>query len=324
MSNAVTAPPTTMRAAHATAYGAPEVVELVDAPTPTAAAGELLVRVRATLVGASDSAARRGEPRFVRLFFGLRRPRKALLGSEFAGEVVTGTTEFAAGTRVFGATGAAQGCHAEYIVVPAAGAIARTPAALSDAQAIALMDGGMTALPFLRDVGGIQPGHSVLVNGASGSVGSSAVILAKLLGARVTAVCSSANVELVTGLGADAVIAYDEHDFTTMPIGPFDLVFDAVGKSSFGRVKHLLTERGIYATTVPSLAIIVQQLFSRRARIAFTGLRKPEQKVPDLAYLASLDGYEPLIDSVRPFHEIRAAHARVDTGRKRGSVVVTL
>ncbi|MEQ1736752.1 MAG: NAD(P)-dependent alcohol dehydrogenase, partial [Rhodoglobus sp.] len=190
-------------------------------------------------------------------------------------------------------------------------------------QAAALSDGGLTALPFLRDTGSVKAGQSVLVNGASGAVGSAAVQLARHLGATVTAVTSGPNLALVRQLGAHHVIDYTVDDFTKSA-ERWDVVFDAVGSSTFGRARRVLTPRGIYLATVPG-AVLVQSLFTRRAAIAFTGLRSDAAKRPDLAELARLtaEGHlTPLHDSSFPMTEIARAHARVDSKRKRGTVVL--
>ncbi len=315
-----------MRVASYRRYGGPEVVEIVERPTPEPAPGEILVRVAAASVGASDSAGRLGKPRFARLFFGPFRPHNEVLGSDYVGEIVAlgeGVTTFAVGARVYGATTTALGGHAEYVVVPADGAVTTLAAAVSDEQAVALTDGAFTALPFLRDAGRLRAGQRVLVNGASGAVGAAGVQLAKHLGAHVTAVTSTPNAELVRGLGADEVIDYLVNDFTRSE-QRWDIVFDAVGKSSFGRARRVLTPSGIYLTTVPGF-VMVQSLFTKRAAIAFAGLRKPADVLPDLVELATLaaaGSITPLVDGSYPLERIREAHARVDSGHKRGTVVV--
>ncbi len=315
-----------MRVASYRRYGGPEVIEIVERPTPEPARGEILVRVAAASVGASDSAGRLGKPAFARLFFGPFCPRNQVLGSDYVGEVVglgAGVTNLAVGDRVYGATTTALGSHAECVVVPAEGAVTTLVASVSDEHAVALTDGALTALHFLRDAGRVQPGQRVLVNGASGAVGAAGVQLAKHLGAHVTAVTSTPNVELVRGHGADEVIDYLVNDFS-MSEQRWDIVFDAVGKSSFGRARRVLTPSGIYLTTVPGF-VMVQSLFTKRAAIAFAGLRKPADVLPDLVELATLaaaGSITPLVDGSYPLERIREAHARVDSGHKRGTVVV--
>jgi NADPH:quinone reductase-like Zn-dependent oxidoreductase len=312
-----------VKAAVFSRFGAPDVVEVREMPTPTPGPGEILVRVEAASVGSADAAGRRGEPKFARLMFGLG-PKNTVLGSDFAGTVEAvgdGVTEWMPGARVFGATGAHWGGHAEFIVVKAGGAIAALPSEVTVEQAVALCDGFMTALPFLRDEGRIRPGMHVLVNGASGAVGSAGVQLAKHFGARVIAVTT--NGDLARELGADEVIDYRDTDVTTGD-DRFDLVFDAAGASSFRRMRRILTPEGVYLTTVPG-AVLLERLVTKRSRIAFTGLRADAAKRPDLAELALLAAagiLNPLIDGVYALDDIRAAHARVDTGRKRGTVVV--
>lgn len=312
-----------MRAAVFSRFGGPDVVDVREVASPVPGPGEVLVRVEAASVGSADAAGRSGEPRFARLMFGLG-PRDTVLGSDFAGTVVAvgeGVTDWMPGSRVFGATGAHWGGHAELIVVKADGAIVALPSDVSAETAVALADGAMTALPFLRDEGRIRAGMRVLVNGASGSVGAAGVQLAKHYGAHVTAVTT--NEGLARGLGADAVIDYRDADFTAGS-ERYDIVFDAVGASSFRRARGILTPEGVYLTTVPGV-VVIERMFTKRSRIAFTGLRKDAAKRPDLAGLALLAAagiLTPPIDSVFALDDIRAAHARVDTGRKRGTVVV--
>ena len=321
-----------MRVAHAERYGPPEVAAVGTRPEPVPGPGEVRVRVLAASVGSADGSWRSGRPWFARLAFGLRRPRQAVMGSDFAGlvdAVGSGTTRFAVGDRVFGATGAAGGAHAEFVVVREGGAIARLPEGVPWADAAALCDGTMTALPFLRYGGHVVPGMRVLVNGAAGSVGGAAVQLARHRGAEVTGVCSAANVEHVRALGAQHVV--DRSQVDAMSAGErYDVVFDAAGKSSYRRARRALVDGGVYLTTVPSFAIMLQQPTSRfgrtRAVIMFTGLRSDDAKRPDLDELARLAAaglIRPAIDRVLPLDRIAEAYEIVDTGHKRGSVVVT-
>jgi NADPH:quinone reductase-like Zn-dependent oxidoreductase len=321
-----------MRIAAYHRYGPPDVVGIEEREAPVPGAGEVRVRVHAASVGSSDAAGRAGSPWFARLAFGLRRPRNAVLGSDFAGVVDAvgpGVTRFAVGDRVFGATGADGGAHAEAIIVGERGAIVPLPDDVAVDAAVAICDGAMTALPFLRDGGRLRPGMRVLVIGASGAVGSAAVQLATQLGAEVTGVCGPAHVELVESLGAHRVIDYTQGD--PLQTGArYDVVFDAVGASSFRRARRVLADRGRYLTTVPSWAIMFQQLTSRlgrrRAVIIFTGLRSADAKRPDLEELAALAAsgrFAPLVERVLPLDAIAEAHAIVDTGHKAGTVAVT-
>ncbi|MRX45542.1 NAD(P)-dependent alcohol dehydrogenase [Agromyces kandeliae] len=324
-----------MRIAAYHRYGAPEVVGVEERERPEPGPGQIRVRVHAASVGAADAAGRSGSPWFARLAFGLRRPRNPVLGSDFAGvvdAVGAGVTRFAVGDRVFGATGADGGAHAEAVVVQEDGAVVPLPDGVSVDAAVAICDGAMTALPFLRDGGHVRRGSRVLVNGASGAVGAAAVQLAVHLGAEVTAVCGPAHAELATGLGAARVIDYVREDAMRRdaPGAPFDVVFDAVGKSTFRRARAVLASDGRYLTTVPSWAIMAQQVTSRlgrrRAVVMFTGLRSAEAKRPDLEQLAALTAagaFTPVIERVLPLDAVADAHRLVDTGHKAGTVVVT-
>ena len=324
-----------MKAAVYDRYGAPEVVHFDERQEPEVAPDEVLVRVEATVVGAAESAARSGSPWFARLYFGLAKPRFPVLGTDFAGTVERvgeGVTRFAPGDLVFGSAGTAFGAHAELVTVSERHVIAHVPERLDAAEAVATIDGFLTALPFLRDVALVRAGQTVLVNGASGTVGTAAVQLAKHFGATVVGVCSAGHATLVTALGADRVVDYASEDFAAAR-GAYDVVFDVVGTRTFRQCRAALTEHGIYLATIPSLAILLQtavtKLFGhgRRAAISFTGLRPEEDKAGELPLLVDLlesGAMVPVIDRVVPFADIVEAHRRVDGGHKAGSVVVAL
>jgi NADPH:quinone reductase-like Zn-dependent oxidoreductase len=240
-------------------------------------------------------------------------------------------TGFSVGDRVVASTGAGLGANAELARVPADGAIGRIPESASDEDAVTICEGGLTALPFLRDAGRIAPGERVLINGASGAVGTAAVQLAKHFGAHVTGVCGPAGVELVESIGADEVIDYRTTDFTTAGHA-YDIVFDVAGKSSFSRCRHSLNRGGRYLRTVPSLAIAAQSLVtrwagSRRATIMFTGLRKPADKARDLAFLMDLletGRMRAVVGRRFRLEDSVAAHRFVEGDGKQGSVVLTV
>ena len=324
-----------MRAAVVERYGGPEVVQLRDIAEPTIAGRELLVRVEAATVGSTDGTNRTGRPAFSRLFFGLTRPRHRVLGYDFAGvveRVGPGVSRFAPGDRVYGTLAPSPGAHAEFVRIAEDGVIARTPNSIDAAGAVSLLDGFFTAIPFLRDGTRVRPGQTVLVNGASGTVGSSAVQFAKHLGATVVGVCSTEHVELVRSLGADRVIDYTHEDFAAA-VDRYDVIFDAVGKRSFRECRHALTRDGIYLSTVPTLPVLLRARHARssdtgrRAGILFTGLRSIAAKSADLVLigeLAEAGAIVPVIDRVVPFDEIAEAHRRVDGGHKAGNVVVAV
>ena len=323
-----------MKAVVYRSYGSPDVLKLEEIEKPTPRDNEVLIRIHATVATTAEIAGRKGDPFMVRFFTGLRGPRKTILGSEFAGEIEAvgkDVKRFREGDQVFAAPGTDFGSYAEYKCLPEEGALASKPANTTYEEAAAVCEGGLTALPFLRDAGKIQSGQHVLVNGASGSVGTSAVQLAKYFGAEVTGVCSTTNLEMVKSLGADEVIDYTKEDFTQTG-RTYDIIFDAVGKSSFSRCKGSLTQRGVYLTTVPSLAIPLQMLWTSRiggkkAKIAFTGLRPSNEKVKDLILLKELveaGKITPIIDRSYPLEQIAEAHRYVEKGHKKGNVVITV
>lgn len=315
-----------------TAYGPPEVLHVREIAKPIPKENEVLIRVRAAAVTTTDCNLRQGDP-LMRLVFGLRRPRRPIFGTELAGEIeATGkdVQRFRPGNRVFAATGAAFGAHAEYLCLPEDGALAPMPANASFAEAAALAEGGSTALPFLRDTGRIQPGHRVLINGASGAVGNVAVQLARHFGAEVIGVCGPTNVELVKSLGANRVIDYTQEDFTQTG-ETCDIIFDAVGKSSYSRCEGSLTSGGVYLATVPSLALYAHVLRTaksggKKARVSATGLRPARERARDLLVLKELTEsgrLRPVIDGAYSADRIAEAHRRVETGHKTGHVIVT-
>jgi NADPH:quinone reductase-like Zn-dependent oxidoreductase len=320
-----------MKAALCRRYGPPDVVEIAEVPRPSVGSKDVLVKVRATTVTAADWRLRsftlpRGFRLFMRLGVGISGPRQPILGSEVAGEVVAagqGVSRFKLGDKVFAAR--MGDCHAEYVAVPE-DAVALMPANLSFGEAAALTFGGLTALIFLRDKARIQPGERVLVNGASGAVGTAAVQLARHFKAIVTGVCSAANAELVRSLGADRVIDYATEDFTRSP-ERYDIIFDAVGNCAFDRCRPVLVPGGRLLLVVGSLGQMIGAMVwpSRGGRKVLSGVARV--RTADLLFLRTLaeaGAFKPVIGRTYPFARIADAHAYVDTGRKRGNVVIAL
>jgi len=272
-------------------------------------------------------AARKGKPSIVRLFTGLMRPKKPILGVELGGEIEAVGKDvklFKEGDQVFGYSGF--GGNAEYTCLPEDGQLAKKPANMTYGEAAASCDGVLTALPFLRDKGNIQSGQKVLINGASGSIGSFAVQLAKYYGAEVTGVCSTANLELVRSLGADKVIDYTKEDFTESG-ETYDIVFDTVAKSSFSRCKRSLKQNGVYLSTIPTLGILLPKIGSKKAIFHAAGLRPPSERRKDLVFVKELIEAGKLraaIDRSYPLERIVEAHRYVDKGHKKGNVVITV
>jgi NADPH:quinone reductase-like Zn-dependent oxidoreductase len=322
-----------MKAAVYERYGGPEVVELRDIAKPVPKPNEVMIRVHATTVSSGDWRARSLEmpPGFGllgRLVFGVSRPRQPVLGTELSGvveKVGSEVTAFAVGDEVIAFPGGAMGCHAEYRCLPQDGAIARKPEGLSFADAAALSFGGMTALDFLRR-GGVTGGETALVNGASGAVGVAFVQLLKNAGSHVTAVCSGANAERMLALGADVVIDYTKEDFVERGAS-YDIIVDTAGTAPYARVKNILRERGRLLVVMGSFGDLIMAPFATRGTtkkiIAGPAAERPED-MRTLVGLAAVGKFRPLIDEVYPLERIVEAHRRVDSGRKRGSVVITM
>ena len=320
-----------MKTAIQTAYGAPAVVVIRDTPKPAPKDNEVLVKVMATTVTSGDSRMRafRIPAAFwlpARLFMGVTKPRKAVLGAEFAGIVEAvgkSVSRFKAGDRVFGLN--VYGCHAEYKVVPEDAAIAIMPDGLGFDEAAAIPFGALTAQFFLR-LAKITPGQHVLVNGASGAVGAFAVQLAKHYGAHVTGVCSSDNAGLVRDLGAEKVIDYRTTDFARSG-QLYDVIIDTVGNITLGRFRRATTAKGILLAVDGGGTAFVRALWTK-----FFGTRKvlatvSADRQADLEVVRDLVAagtLRPTIDSRVAFADIVQAHARADSRRKRGAVVVTV
>lgn len=319
-----------MKAAVYRRFGPPEVLAIEDVPTPEPGPRDVLVKVRATTVTSAEAAMRRGEPLWGRVIIGFVRPRKRMrtLGIELAGEIAAigrDVTRFRVGDEVFGFAGFAIGANAQYMCLPERASLAHKPSGKSFEEAAAAVDGASTALYFLRDKAAVTSGQRVLVIGASGSIGTYAVQLARMFGADVTAVCSTANTGLVASLGAHRVVDYTQEDFTQLG-EQWDVVFDTVGKSSFAHCKHALTRRGCY---VPTTGLL------NYARAGWTRLWRGRRVLAGMSVEknAALEFLRPLlasnelrivIDRRYALDDIVEAHRLVDSGRKRGNVVVTV
>ena len=314
-------------------YGPPGVLELKDLPKPVPRDHELLIRVRAASVSSVDWRARSlqmppGFGLLGRLVFGIFGPRQPILGTELAGEVESvgrQVTHFKVGDQVFAFPGSRMGCHAEYRCMPADGAVALKPSTLSHEQAAALSFGGATMLDFYRRAA-LRSGEHVLVNGSSGTVGTAAVQLAKHFGARVTAVCSAANADLLRSIGADEVIDYAKVDFaSTGEI--YDLIVDTVGNAPFSRCGASLSSGGRLLAIVAGLSELLKlpwiALTSDKKVIAGPAAERPAL-VHELRRLAEAGRFTPVVDRCYPFEQAREAHAYVDQGHKRGNVVLRM
>lgn len=330
---------TTMKAAVSRRYGPPERVQIEQVPIPSPKDGELLVRVRATTVNRTDCGYRGGKPFLIRFFSGVRKPRVQIWGTEFAGEVVglgDGVSGFAVGDRVMGWCEGTFGAHAEYMTVRADRPLTMPiPEGRSFVEAAPSTEGSHYALNALRATG-LETGDSILVYGATGAIGSAAVQLAKAKGITVTAVCGTANLDLVKTLGADRVIDYQTEDFTKDP-DRYDLVFDAVGKSSFFKCRHLLKPKGVYIATdrpmmnkpfmfVPVFAwwllLSLITKVRRGRRQMFGGPRKDPEGMAWLREQILTGRFTPVIDRTYPLDQIVDAYRFVETAQKVGNVVI--
>jgi NADPH:quinone reductase-like Zn-dependent oxidoreductase len=326
-----------MKAAVHTSYGPPDVVRIAEVDKPTAKDNQVLVKVHATTVNRTDCGFRAGKPFIVRFFTGLARPRVTILGNEFAGDVEAvgrGVTSFKVGDRVFGYSGLQHGsrfgAHAEYLAMAEDGSVATMPTNVTYEEAAASTEGSHYALSMIRTAK-VQRGHDVLVYGATGAIGSAAVQLLKSLGAQVTAVCGTEHVELVRGLGADRVVDYTAEDFTK-DAQRYDVVLDAVGKSSFFRCRRLLKPGGIYLSSdggplnqnlVLVLITPLVGVFGGK-KVLFRVPRDDQEMVRYFKELLGSSAFSPLIDRRYPLDEIVEAYRYVETGQKIGNVVVSV
>mgnify|MGYP001802935145 CR=1 FL=1 len=325
--------PDTMQAVRYTQYGSPDVLQPETVPVPTPTPDEVLIRVHASTVTAGDVNIRgftfvpSGMKWMARLMFGLNGPNKKIqiLGTEVAGKIVAvgdAVTRYKVGDAVFGIDSRTLGGYAEYVTRKAEGALALKPENLTYAEAAALSFGPGTALFFLRDKANLQPGQKVLVNGATGGVGSAAVQIAKALGAEVTGVCSTRNLEMVRELGADHVIDYTQTDFTQAGV-LYDVIVNTVaGVLDYAKAAPVLAENGHFIAVAGGLGEMVQSVWTKQI-IAGTPAEN-QASIVEIKQLAEAGQIKPFIDGVYPLAETAAAHRYVDTQRKRSNVVIAV
>ena len=319
-----------MFAAVRTRYGTPDAVHVTRVPKPVPGDRELLVSVHTSTVNRTDSGYRAGKPFIVRFFAGLTRPKAAVLGCEFAGRVAaagSGVAKFEVGDRVFGYCEGRFGAHAEYIVVREDSPVARIPAGVDFEHAACGTEGAHYALALLR-AASVGNGDHVLIYGATGAIGSAAVQLAEAMGAYVTAVCDTPRVELVRELGPDRVVDYLTEDFTADE-QRYDLVLDAVGKTTFGRCRHLLTPHGIYVSTdlgpwSQNLLLALLTPVGRGRKVLFPIPRTSQAVIEQIAALMAAGRFVPVIDRTYPMEQIADAYRYVETGGKTGNVLISI
>lgn len=324
-----------MKAIVCTKYGSPDVLQIQEVEKPTPKDNEILVRIRATSVTIGDCRIRSftvptWQWPIARIALGLKRPKNPILGFELSGEVEAigkNVSPFKVSDQVFASTFSMGfgGAYAEYKCIPEDGIVALKPANMTYEEAAAGPTAAIAALYYLRK-GNVHGGQKILINGASGALGTFAVQLAKHFGAEVTGVCSTSNVELVKSLGADNVIDYTKEDFTNGG-EIYDVVFDAVGKSSFSRCKKALKQKGVYLGTNETLTLMLQTVWTSKIGTKQAMIVNGREKREDWMFLKELleaGKLKPVIDRRYPFEEIVEAHRYVDTGRKKGNVVITM
>ncbi len=312
-------------------YGSPEVLQFVEIAKPILSKDEVLVKIKATSVTNADCYMRRAETLFSKLVLGLIKPKKRyqILGTEFSGiieEIGTDVTEWKIGDEIFGFRGFGTGCYAEYKSISSKESLALKPVNISFEEAVSYVDGATTALFFLKEKAKIKPGQKVLINGASGSIGTFAVQLAKHFGAEVTGVCSSKNVGLVKSLQADKVIDYLQDDFTLLNKS-YDIIFDAVSKSTFRKCKKVLSRNGAYIDTTFSISNIFQSIWTGifcKKRLIFAMSVDKKEALNFIKGLVEKEKLQTIIDRTYNLEQIIEAHKYVEAGHKKGNVVIKL
>lgn len=311
-------------------YGPANVLSIKDIDQPKVTKNQVLLRIIETVVTPTDIASRTANPFIIRFFSGLFRP-KLILGSDFVAEVVQlgeDSSKFNVGDRVFGSSNLTFGAYSEFITIPENGIISKLDESIQTEDVAGICDAAMTALTFIRDKAKLKAGDKILINGASGAIGTYAIQLAKYFGAEVTAVCSSSNSELVKSLKADHVIDYTKEDFTKK-ISTYDVIFDAIGKSSFTQCRKALKANGKYLTTVPNLNIIFHMLLTNRftkkkAIFDATGLSQNLEKLEFLKKLVLSKKLKAVIDRKYKMEDVVNAHIYVEAGHKKGQVILTI
>ncbi len=322
-----------MKASVSKMYGTPDVFKIQDVTTPVPKHNEVLVRVYAATVTGSDIMMRIGKPYVGRLYLGLSKPKITILGFDFAGEIVeTGkdVTSFNIGDKVFGGT-TALGCYAEYTCVNVDDVITTIPENINYQSAAPVSGSAITVMNFLKGLAKIKAGDKLLINGASGSLGTYAVQIAKCFGAEVTGVCSTTNMKMVKDLGADFVIDYTSEDFTKNG-KQYDVIFDTVGKVPFSSCKNSLTENGIYLSSVMSFPLLLQMMKTslfgkRKVKSSATGMLPARVRLDYFLKLKELlmaGAIKTVIDSSYPLSQMSDAHQYVEKGHKKGNVIINI
>lgn len=323
-----------MKAIITTKYGSSEVLQLKDIEKPVPKNNELLIKVKAASITTADTMMRRGTPIYGRLFLGLTKPKHPITGTGFSGVIESigkDVKEFKVGDEVFGESTFGAGTNAEYLCVSEDGILAVKPDHLTHEQVASVCDGPLTSWNFLKEIAHLEKGQKVLINGASGSLGTAAVQLAKYLGAEVTGICSTSNLEMVRSLGAAHVIDYTKTDFTKTG-QTYDIIFDTVGKSSFSKCEKVLVKNGTYLSPVLGIPLLFQVLWtsmfsSRKAKFSATGflpVPKLREMLLELKELLETGKLKSVVYKSYSLDQVAEAHTYVDTGHKKGNIVMTI
>ena len=317
-----------MKAIVSTAYGAPDVLQIKEVEKPVPGEKEILIKIHATTVSSGDARMRRADPFVIRLLFGFSKPKKSIPGVVVAGEIETvgsSVTRFKAGDQVFGSSGMAFGAHAEYVAVPEDAVLALKPENISYEEAAAIPFGGTAAMHFLR-LANIQAGQKVLVYGASGALGTMGIQLARNHGAEVTAVCSSANFELVKSLGAHNVIDYTKEDFTANR-ERYDVVFDTLGKSPLGKTLRSVKKGGLVLLANAGMVTMISSVFrsaSGKKKILSGVIKETSEDMDYFKQLIEEGKLRAVIDRIYTLRQVAEAHSYVDGGHKKGNVIIAI
>jgi len=324
-----------MKAVLHTSYGPPDELQLAEINKPVPEKNEILIKIQAASVTSSDCNIRNLTfvPKYLHLpmkmEFGFKKPKNKILGFDLSGDVEavgSDVTRLKVGDQIFGTTEPFYGAHAEYVCLPEDAVLSHKPANMNYEEAATIPVIGNTALHFIRDMGNVQAGDKLLINGASGGIGTFAVQIAKHFGAEVTGVCSTSNLELVRSLGADQVIDYTEEDFTKNG-QTYDVIFDAVGKSSFSRCKGSLKENGLYLHTLPKFSVFLSILWTSIRAGKKAKMEGAPALLENLLYLKELieaGKLKTIIDKRYPLEQIAEAFRYVEGGHKKGNVVITM
>ena len=317
-----------MKAAIYTNYGSPEVIQIIDTVIPAPKPNEVLVKIKASSVTRADTMMRQGIPKYGRLFLGILKPKNTALGTGFSGvveSVGSEATKFKVGDEIFGEKLFSNGSNAEYLCISENLVVEKKPENISHSEAAAICDGFLTSYNFLKEHAELKIDQHILINGASGSLGIAAVQLAKVMGAKVTAVCSSRNSDLVKYFGADNVIDYTKTSVSNIQ-DQVDVIYDAVGKLRYEDSKNILASDGVFMTPVLSVQVLWQMLWKpKKVKFEATGIKKTEdlnRLLNELILLFNQGQLQTHIDNTYTLSEMAKAHQYVETGRKVGNIVI--